>query len=98
MVEIFIQPLVCVLCLIVFHIQAVMDSPDHCAWQLGLQVLSSQNLSQQQFFDLLGTHICMPLLYYHCNVGMELRPICNVGLEPRPISFRLLILLFHISF
>ena len=68
MVEILAQPLVGALCLIVFHIQAVIDSPDHCAWQLGLQVLSSQNLSQQQFFDLLGTHICMPLLYYHCNV------------------------------
>jgi hypothetical protein len=42
MVEIFIHPLVGALCLIVFHIQAVMDSPDHCAWQLGLQVLSSR--------------------------------------------------------
>jgi hypothetical protein len=41
MVEIFVQPLVGVLCLIVFHIQAVMDSPDLCAWQLGLQVVSS---------------------------------------------------------
>jgi hypothetical protein len=75
MVEIFVQPLVGVLCLTVFHIQAVMGSPDHCAWQRGLQVESSQNLSQQKFFDLRGTHICMPLLYYHCNVGLELRPI-----------------------
>jgi hypothetical protein len=33
---------------IVFHIQAVMDFPDHCAWQLGLQVVSSQNSSQQK--------------------------------------------------
>ena len=73
MVEIFVQPLVGALCLIVFHIQAVMDSPDNCAWQLGFQVVSSQNSSQlpaasKTFFDLLGTHICMPLLYYHCNV------------------------------
>ncbi len=48
MVEIFVQPLVGALCLIVFHIQAVMDSPDHFAWQLGLQVVSSQNSSQQK--------------------------------------------------
>ncbi len=87
MVEIFVQPLVGALCLIVFHIQAVMDSPDHCAWILGLQVVSSQNLSHQKFFNLLGMHICMPLLYYHCNVGLELRPNCNVGLEPSPIFF-----------
>jgi hypothetical protein len=92
MVEIFVHTLVGALCLIVFHIQAVMDSPDHCAWQLGLQVVSSQNLRQQKFFDLLGTHICMPLLYYHFNVGLELRPICNVWLEPRPKSFRFLVL------
>ncbi len=57
MVEIFGQPLVGALCLIVFHIQAVMDSPDHCAWQLGLQVVSSQNSSQQKFFDPFGTLI-----------------------------------------
>jgi hypothetical protein len=57
-----------------------------------LQVLSSQNLSQQQFFDLLGTHICMPLLYYHCNVGLELRPICDVRLEPSPTFFSDLII------
>ena len=75
--------------MIVFH----MDSPDQCAWQLGWQVVSCQNLSQQKFFDLLGTHICMPLLYYHCNVGLALRPICDVGLEPRPISFRYPILI-----
>jgi hypothetical protein len=31
MVEIFVQPLVGAFCLIVFHIPAVMDSPDHCA-------------------------------------------------------------------
>jgi hypothetical protein len=51
MVEISVQPLVGALYLIVFHIQAVMDSPDHCAWhrwQLGLQVVSSQNSSQQK--------------------------------------------------
>jgi hypothetical protein len=48
MVEIFAQPLVGALCLIVFHIQAVIDSPDHCAWQLGLQVVTSQNSSQQK--------------------------------------------------
>ncbi len=48
MVEISVQPLVGVLCLIVFHIQAVMDPPDHCAWQLGSQVVSSQNSSQQK--------------------------------------------------
>jgi hypothetical protein len=58
MVEIFVQPLGA-LCLIVFHIQAVMDSPDpdHCAWQVGLQAMSSQNLksSQQKFFDPFGT-------------------------------------------
>ncbi len=98
MVEIFVHPLIGALCLVVFHIQAVMDSPDHCAWQLGLQVVSSQNSSQQKFFDLLGTHICMPLLNYHCNVGLEVRPICNVGLEPRPMFFRFPNLLFHISF
>ncbi len=98
MVEILVQPLVGALCLIVFHIQAVMDSPDHCAWQLGLQVVYSRNSSQRKFFDLLGTHICMPLLYYHCNVGLEVRPICDVGLEPRPIFFRFQILLIHISF
>jgi hypothetical protein len=57
MVEIFAQPLVGALCLIVFHIQAVIDSPDHCAWQLGLQVVSSKNSSQKKFFALLGTHI-----------------------------------------
>jgi hypothetical protein len=96
MVELFVHPLVGAVCLIVFHIQAVMDSPDHCAWQLGLQVVSSQNLSQEPFFDLLGTHICMPLLYYHCNVGLELRPICNVGLEPRPISFDFWFIIPHL--
>ena len=48
MVEIFVQPLVGALCLIVFHIQVVMYSPDHCAWQLGLQVVSSRNSSQQK--------------------------------------------------
>jgi hypothetical protein len=48
MVDMSVQPLVCALYLIVFHIQAVMDSPDHCAWQLGLQVGSSQNSSQQK--------------------------------------------------
>ncbi len=52
MVEIFVQPLVGALCLIVFHIQAVMDSPDHCAWQLDLQVVLSQNSIQQK--DLLS--------------------------------------------
>ncbi len=45
MVEIFVKPLVGALCLIVFHIQAVMDSSAHCALQLGLQVVSSQNLT-----------------------------------------------------
>ncbi len=84
--------------MIVFHVQAVMDSPDHCSWQLGLQVVSSQNSSQRRFFDPFGTHICMPLLYFHCNVGLELRRICNAGLEPRPIFFQFPILLFHISF
>jgi hypothetical protein len=54
------------------------------------------HLSQQKFFDLLGTYICMPRLYIHCNLGLELRPICNVGLEPRPIFFRYPIFLFHI--
>ena len=98
MVEIFVQPLVGALCLIVFHIQAVMDFPDHFAWQLGLQVVSSQNSSQKKFFDLLGTHICMPLLYYHCNVGLEVRPICDVGLESRPNIIRFPILLCYISF
>ncbi len=44
--------------------------------------------SQKKFFDLLGTHICMPLLYYHYNVG----------LEPRPNFFRFPILLCHMSF
>ena len=46
---------------------------------------------QQKFFDLLGTHICMPLLYYHCNVG----------LEPRPTFFRFPMFVpqwIHISF
>ncbi len=62
MVEIFVQPLVGPLCLIVFHIQAVMDPPDYCAWQLGLQVVSSQNSSQREFFDHFGTHICTPHL------------------------------------
>ncbi len=57
MVEIFEQALVGALGLIVFHIQAVMDSPDHFAWQPGLQVVSSQNSSQKKFFALLGTHI-----------------------------------------
>jgi hypothetical protein len=47
MVEISVKPLVGALYLIVFHIQAIMDSPDYCAWQLGLQVVSSQNSSQQ---------------------------------------------------
>ncbi len=98
MVEIFVQPLVGALCLIVFHIQAVMDSPDHCAWQLGLQAVSCQNSSQRKFFDLLGTHICILLLYYHCNVGLEPRPICDVGLESRPIFFRFPILFIHILF
>ena len=51
--------------------------------------------SQKKFFALLGTHICMPLLYYHCNVGLEVRPICDVGLEPRPMFFRFPILLSH---
>ncbi len=50
MVETSTQPLVGALYLIVFHIQAVIDSPDHCAWQLGLQAVSSQtwNSSQQR--------------------------------------------------
>ena len=43
--------------------------------------------SQKKFFALLGTQICMPLSYYHCNVGLEVRPICDVGPESRPISF-----------
>ena len=57
------------------------------------------SLSQQKFFDFLGTHISMPIItYYHCNVGLALRPICNVGLEDRPICFRSPTSLFHISF
>ncbi len=41
----------------------------------------------------------MPIiLYYHCNGGLDLRPICNVGLEPRPNIIRFPISLFHISF
>jgi hypothetical protein len=55
------------------------------------------HLSEKKFFDLLGTHMCMPLLYYHYNVGLELRPICDVGLEPRPTFFLFPILLCHIS-
>jgi hypothetical protein len=82
MVEIFEQPLVGVVCLIVFHIQAVMDSPDHCVWQLGFQVVSSPNSSQRNFFDPFGTNICMPLLYYHCNVGLELRLFVTSGWNP----------------
>jgi hypothetical protein len=37
MLEIFVQPLVgaCALCLIMIHIQVVVDSPDHCAWLAG---------------------------------------------------------------
>ncbi len=62
MVEIFVQPLVGALWLIVFHIQAVMDSPDHCAWQLGLHVASCQNSSQGKFFNAFSTHICKPYL------------------------------------
>ena len=54
--------------------------------------------SQKKLFNLLGTHFCMPLLYYQCNVGLEVRPICDVGLEDRPIFFRFLILFCHISF
>jgi hypothetical protein len=54
--------------------------------------------SQKKFFDLLGMHICMPLLYYPCNVGMKFRRICEVGLEDHPIFFRYPILLFHNSF
>ncbi len=69
MVEIFVQPLVGVLCLIVFHIQTVMDSPDHCALQLGLQVVSSQNSSQQNFFDPFGAHICTPHLPSVLRIG-----------------------------
>ena len=38
------------------------------------------------------------VLYYHCKVGLEFRPICEVGLEPRPIVFRFPILLCRISF
>jgi hypothetical protein len=67
MAEIFVQPLVGTVCLIVFHdIQAVMDFRDDCAWQLSLQVVSSHNSSQQNFFypfgPSFGTHICMPHL------------------------------------
>ena len=54
--------------------------------------------SQKKFFNLLGTHFCMPLLYYQCNVGLEVRPICDVGLGDRPIFFRFPILFCHISF
>jgi hypothetical protein len=35
-----------------------MDSPDQCAWQVGLQVTSSQNLSQQKFLDPFGESAC----------------------------------------
>jgi hypothetical protein len=46
--------------------------------------------------NFLGTHISMPnIIYYHCNVGQDLRPICNVGLEPRPNCFRFPISLFQ---
>ena len=49
--------------------------------------------------NFLGTHISMPIiLYYHCNVGLEVRPICDVGLESRPNIIRFPILLCHISF
>jgi hypothetical protein len=102
MVEIFVQPLVGALCLTVFHIQAVMDSPDHCAWQLGLkpklQVVSSQNSSQEKVLRSTWYAHLHATLYYHCKVGLEVRPICDVGLEPRPMFFRFPIWLFHISF
>jgi hypothetical protein len=56
-----------------------MDSHDHCAWQLGLQVESSQNSSQRKLFDPFGTHICM---YHHCNVWLEFRPFVTSGWNP----------------
>jgi hypothetical protein len=48
MVEIFVQLLVGALCLIVFCIQAVMDTPDRCAWQVGLQVKRETTVLQNQ--------------------------------------------------
>jgi hypothetical protein len=47
----------------------------------------------------LGTHISMPIIaYWHCNVGLVLRPICDVGLEDRPFFSQFPISLLHISF
>ena len=59
-------------------------------------IRASKNSS---ILNFLGTHISMPIiLYYHCNVGLEVRPICDVGLESRPNIIRFPILLCHISF
>jgi hypothetical protein len=77
----------------VFYIQAVMDSPDHCAWQLGLQVNSGQNSSQQKVhrssryahFHATNTiwRCSSSRLQVHCdsNIVVESRaPDCCAGL------------------
>ena len=58
-------------------------------------------MKERKMLNFLGTHrdISMPIiLYYHCNGGLDLRPICNVGLEARPNIVRFPISLFRISF
>ncbi len=77
MVEISVQSLVGALYLIVFHIQAGMDSPDHCAWQLGLQVVSSQSSSQQKVLrSPRYTHFHVTYTIWRCS-SSRLQVCCD---------------------
>jgi hypothetical protein len=69
--------------------QADSDDEGECSEKLRCSRTGCVRASKSSsIFNFLGTHISMPIIiYYHCNVGLDLRPICNVGLEPRPNFF-----------
>jgi hypothetical protein len=60
-----------------------MDSPDHCAWQLGLKVVSSQNSSQQKVLrSPRYTHFHATYTIWRCSSSrLQVRCEFNIVVE-----------------
>ncbi len=65
-------------------------SENHFRSAQSLHIQSAWSVHLQTFCTLFNVEprVCIKsILYYHCNVGLEVRPICDVGLSAQtPLS------------